>query len=362
MAEEADQSVDDLINILNSKQEENIRNWEEKIAAMARQKHPVKFAKHNAKKPVLKSDRCNPVIEEESASDKQADHESEESQHHGQSALCNAKQQVSPKQGDFRIRKDKNPVQYQKMLNQIDVNRASFKVMPPMPDLQDAKVGPLYVDHSDQLQAKSKKPRRVPKKLLQPMNLYGGPSLPSTKSMGRTSLPDIQNKGAKLRHNSVKANEKQADSKNRLASGKSMLPPKPIKTGSSAIVPVQAYQCGDYGDSNQDYEEDEDESERVGTAGSQQANPQGTQGRMEQPGAQNSQPMKIQYEPKQIELNDRVRKRFLVFRPYEDPIQIRPYLPPDRGYYFDLRHCDIKIIRYTLEDNGFRELPSAKDL
>ena len=43
---------------------------------------------------------------------------------------------------------------------------------------------------------------------------------------------------------------------------------------------------------------------------------------------------------------------------YEDPIQIRPYQPPDRGYYFDLRNCDIKIVRYTLEDNGFRELPS----
>jgi hypothetical protein len=47
---------------------------------------------------------------------------------------------------------------------------------------------------------------------------------------------------------------------------------------------------------------------------------------------------------------------------YEDPIQIRPYPAPDRGYYFDLRNCDIKIIRYTLEDNGFRELPTAKDI
>jgi tubulin polyglutamylase TTLL5 len=51
-----------------------------------------------------------------------------------------------------------------------------------------------------------------------------------------------------------------------------------------------------------------------------------------------------------------------VFRVYEDPIQIRPYPPPDRGYYFDLRNCDIKIIRYTLEDNGFRELPTTKDI
>ena len=63
-----------------------------------------------------------------------------------------------------------------------------------------------------------------------------------------------------------------------------------------------------------------------------------------------------------IEVNNKLRKRYLVFRVYEDPIQIRPYPPPDRGYYFDMRNCDIKIIRYTLEDNGFRELPSAKDL
>lgn len=63
-----------------------------------------------------------------------------------------------------------------------------------------------------------------------------------------------------------------------------------------------------------------------------------------------------------IEVNNKIRKKYLVFRPYEDPIQIRPYLPPDRGYFFDLRNCDIKIIRYTLEDNGFRELPSAKEL
>ena len=63
-----------------------------------------------------------------------------------------------------------------------------------------------------------------------------------------------------------------------------------------------------------------------------------------------------------IEINNKIRKKYLVFRVYEDPIQIRPYPPPDRGYYFDMRSCDIKIIRYTLEDNGFRELPSAKDL
>ena len=37
-------------------------------------------------------------------------------------------------------------------------------------------------------------------------------------------------------------------------------------------------------------------------------------------------------------------------------------MPPDRGYYFDMRNCDIKMIRYTLTDNGFRDLPDAKEL
>ena len=60
-----------------------------------------------------------------------------------------------------------------------------------------------------------------------------------------------------------------------------------------------------------------------------------------------------------IEISSKIRRKYLIFRVYEDPIQIRPYSPPDRGYYFDMRGCDIKIIRYTLEDNGFRELPTS---
>ena len=56
----------------------------------------------------------------------------------------------------------------------------------------------------------------------------------------------------------------------------------------------------------------------------------------------------------------KLKKKFLVFRPYEDPITIRPFLPPDRGYYFKLHKCDVKIVRYTLEDNGFRETPSPE--
>lgn len=50
----------------------------------------------------------------------------------------------------------------------------------------------------------------------------------------------------------------------------------------------------------------------------------------------------------------------MVFRPYEDPITIRPYQAPDRGYYFNLHNNDIKIVRYTLEDNGFRDIKETK--
>lgn len=46
----------------------------------------------------------------------------------------------------------------------------------------------------------------------------------------------------------------------------------------------------------------------------------------------------------------------MVFRPYDDPISIRPYPPADRGYYYYMPKNDIKIIKYTLEDNGFRDL------
>lgn len=52
----------------------------------------------------------------------------------------------------------------------------------------------------------------------------------------------------------------------------------------------------------------------------------------------------------------KVKRKFLVFRPYDDPISIRPYPPADRGYYYYMPKNDIKIIKYTLEDNGFRDL------
>jgi hypothetical protein len=46
----------------------------------------------------------------------------------------------------------------------------------------------------------------------------------------------------------------------------------------------------------------------------------------------------------------------LCFRPFIEPMNKPPLKPQDRGYYFRFLHCgDIRIIRYTLEDNGFRE-------
>ena len=49
--------------------------------------------------------------------------------------------------------------------------------------------------------------------------------------------------------------------------------------------------------------------------------------------------------------------RYLIFRPYIDPISIRPYKPPDKGYYFkNYNNIAVKLICYTLEDNGFREV------
>ena len=74
--------------------------------------------------------------------------------------------------------------------------------------------------------------------------------------------------------------------------------------------------------------------------------------------AHRSFPSMLFDEPQNI--SDKMRKRFLIFRVLEDTIKMRPELPPDRGYYFDLR-SEIKLIRYTLEDNGFLEVPEKQE-
>lgn len=48
-------------------------------------------------------------------------------------------------------------------------------------------------------------------------------------------------------------------------------------------------------------------------------------------------------------------KKFLTFRPYIDPMTIRPKIYSESVYFFKLLNSDVKLIRYTLEDNGFKE-------
>ena len=56
-----------------------------------------------------------------------------------------------------------------------------------------------------------------------------------------------------------------------------------------------------------------------------------------------------------------IEMRYLIFRPYIDPISIRPYKPADKGYYYkNYKGIGVTLIRYTLEDNGFREINSEK--
>lgn len=48
-------------------------------------------------------------------------------------------------------------------------------------------------------------------------------------------------------------------------------------------------------------------------------------------------------------------KKFLLFRPFIDPMSIRPASNASSDYFFKMLNSDVKLIRYTLEDNGFRE-------
>lgn len=55
------------------------------------------------------------------------------------------------------------------------------------------------------------------------------------------------------------------------------------------------------------------------------------------------------------EVSEKSSKKYLIFRPYIDPMNLKPYQPPDKGYYFKFNNTNVKIVRYTYEDNGFRE-------
>jgi hypothetical protein len=51
----------------------------------------------------------------------------------------------------------------------------------------------------------------------------------------------------------------------------------------------------------------------------------------------------------------KVSKKYVKFRPFIDPMNMRPYKPSDKGYFFRFNKGENKLIRFTMEDNGFRE-------
>ena len=78
--------------------------------------------------------------------------------------------------------------------------------------------------------------------------------------------------------------------------------------------------------------------------------------------------MEIKHEPGKLDLayeqaldaakavDNIVQKKYMIFRPYIDPMTIRPHKPMDKGYFFKFYNgVNVPLIRYTLEDNGFRE-------
>ena len=58
---------------------------------------------------------------------------------------------------------------------------------------------------------------------------------------------------------------------------------------------------------------------------------------------------------KKLPKNLNIGGRYLVFRPYIDPMNVRPLPKEDSGYYYKFHNSDVKLIRFTLEDNGFLE-------
>ena len=48
-------------------------------------------------------------------------------------------------------------------------------------------------------------------------------------------------------------------------------------------------------------------------------------------------------------------KKYLSFRPYIDPMSLHPPIFSESVYFFRMQNSDVKLIRYTLEDNGFKE-------
>lgn len=60
------------------------------------------------------------------------------------------------------------------------------------------------------------------------------------------------------------------------------------------------------------------------------------------------------------EVSEKIMKKYLIFRPYIEPLTFKPYAPSDKGYYYKFFNTKIKIVEYTFEDNGFKECPEKK--
>ena len=86
----------------------------------------------------------------------------------------------------------------------------------------------------------------------------------------------------------------------------------------------------------------------------------------EQKGSQESSLSKIDqaYDKRQMHapaVACKFSKKYMLFRPYIDPMSIRPYKPQDKKLYFKFYNgIDVRLIRYTFEDNGFREINDRK--
>ena len=52
----------------------------------------------------------------------------------------------------------------------------------------------------------------------------------------------------------------------------------------------------------------------------------------------------------------RIEKKFLKFRALDKPLTVAPETLFDHGYYYRMYYSDVRLVRHTMEDNGFIEV------
>ena len=52
----------------------------------------------------------------------------------------------------------------------------------------------------------------------------------------------------------------------------------------------------------------------------------------------------------------RIEKKFLKFRALDKPLSVLPEQLFDHGYYYRMYYSDVRLVRHTMEDNGFIEV------